>query len=119
VPPYRDVGGSRTFTPGPGVGSVPAGESGVVPAHHRQRLDLDDRVFGGEPPEHLLDRRLDCAIAMLRDPDSTHLKIGEIAARAGFADISHFNRSFRRIASESPSEFRMRMKSPQNHLVAA
>ena len=46
-------------------------------------------------------------------------RITEVAYDVGFQSLSHFNRSFRRIAAESPSEFRMRMKSPRNHLVAA
>lgn len=37
-------------------------------------------------------------------------RITEVAYDVGFQSLSHFNRSFRRIASESPTEFRGRMK---------
>jgi AraC-like DNA-binding protein len=47
--------------------------------------------------------RLDGAAAMLRDPGSVHRKIGEIASGAGFSDISHFNRSFRRRFGDTPA----------------
>lgn len=47
-------------------------------------------------------------------------RITEIAYDVGFQSLSHFNRSFRRIADESPSEFRQRMKqSPRRALAAA
>lgn len=63
--------------------------------------------------EHLLDRRLDCAVTMLRDSGSTHLKIGEIASRSGFSDISHFNRSFRRRFGDTPHGVRVRAARQQ------
>lgn len=37
-------------------------------------------------------------------------RITEVAYEVGFQSLSHFNRSFRRIASESPTEYRGRMK---------
>ncbi len=47
-------------------------------------------------------------------------RITEIAYDVGFQSLSHFNRSFRRIADESPSEFRLRMKQgPRDELAAA
>lgn len=47
-------------------------------------------------------------------------RITEIAYDVGFQSLSHFNRSFRRIADESPSEFRLRMKQgPCGELAAA
>ena len=45
---------------------------------------------------------------MLRDPDCARFKIGEIAVQAGFADISHFNRSFRRTFGDTPFGVRVR-----------
>jgi AraC-like DNA-binding protein len=61
------------------------------------------RSFG----EHLLAQRLERAAGLLRDRDC-RLKIGEIAAQAGFADISHFNRSFRRAFGDTPYGVRVR-----------
>jgi AraC-like DNA-binding protein len=42
----------------------------------------------------------------LRDPRATRLKISEIALEAGFPDLSHFNRSFRRRFGNTPSAVR-------------
>lgn len=42
-------------------------------------------------------------------------RITEVAYDAGFQSLSHFNRSFRRIVSESPTEFRSRMRSSSMH----
>lgn len=53
--------------------------------------------------------RVDKAKRMLMRP---HARITEVAYDVGFQSLSHFNRSFRKIADESPSEFRNRMKSP-------
>lgn len=60
--------------------------------------------------------RVEKAKRLLLRPDA---RITEVAYDVGFQSLSHFNRSFRRIAAESPSEFRNRMKSAKNHLVAA
>jgi AraC-like DNA-binding protein len=54
----------------------------------------------------VLDRRLDRARRMLRDPRLSHLKINEIALEAGFPDLSHFNRSFRARFGGTPSTVR-------------
>ena len=62
--------------------------------------------------KHLLERRLDRAAGMLRDPDCAHLKISEIAAQSGFADISHFNRSFRGTFGDTPYGVRVRAARP-------
>lgn len=56
--------------------------------------------------EHLLERRLDHAAAMLRSPGCDHMRISDIAHHVGFADLSHFNRSFRRRFGDTPSGFR-------------
>jgi AraC-like DNA-binding protein len=58
--------------------------------------------------EHLMERRLQTAAAMLRDPAMQHLRIADIAALAGFTDLSHFNRSFRRRYGDTPSGLRSR-----------
>jgi AraC-like DNA-binding protein len=39
----------------------------------------------------------------LRDPRLADRKVSEIAMEAGFSDLSHFNRSFRRRFGETPS----------------
>jgi AraC-like DNA-binding protein len=56
--------------------------------------------------EHLLDKRLMRAAELLRDPAQWRLRIAEIAFRVGFADLSHFNRSFRRKFATTPRDLR-------------
>jgi AraC-like DNA-binding protein len=47
-------------------------------------------------------------------------RITEVAYEAGFQSLSHFNRSFRRVVGESPTEFRARLrKDHTGTLVAA
>jgi AraC-like DNA-binding protein len=65
-------------------------------------LEPSGRTFSG----HVLSSRLERAASMLRDPAFANLRIGEIAARAGFADISHFNRSFRQAYADTPKGLR-------------
>jgi AraC-like DNA-binding protein len=55
---------------------------------------------------HVLERRLERAVALLRDSRWRHRKIAAIAAEAGFADLSYFNRAFRRHFGATPSDMR-------------
>jgi AraC-like DNA-binding protein len=52
--------------------------------------------------------RVEKAKRLLMKPSS---RITDVAYDVGFQSLSHFNRSFRRIVSESPTEFRSRMRS--------
>lgn len=61
---------------------------------------------GARFSHHVLDRRLEKAAALLRDPQWRDRLIIEIAAEAGFSDISHFNRAFRRKFRATPSLIR-------------
>jgi AraC-like DNA-binding protein len=61
---------------------------------------------GARFSHHVLDRRLEKAAALLRDPQWRDRLIIEIAAEAGFTDISHFNRAFRRKFRATPSVIR-------------
>jgi AraC-like DNA-binding protein len=61
---------------------------------------------GARFSHHVLDRRLEKAAALLRDPQWHDRLIIEIAAEAGFTDISHFNRTFRRKFQATPSVMR-------------
>jgi AraC-like DNA-binding protein len=56
--------------------------------------------------EFATERKLDAARAMLRSPRFTGWSIAGIAFEAGFRDLSHFNRRFRRRFGVTPSEFR-------------
>jgi AraC-like DNA-binding protein len=73
-------------------------------------LEDSGRTFS----EHLLERRLDRAHRLLRDPRLAYRRIGEIAVEAGFSDLSHFNRSFRRRFAETPSEARAMAARKEN-----
>lgn len=56
--------------------------------------------------EHLVERRLESAYAMLGDQRCSHLRIIDVAFAAGFGDVSHFNRLFQRRFGETPSGVR-------------
>jgi AraC-like DNA-binding protein len=60
----------------------------------------------GKPfTEQVTERRLQRAYVMLSDPAFLHLRIIDIALAAGFGDVSHFNRLFRRrVAKPTPGE---------------
>ncbi len=60
--------------------------------------------------------RVEKAKRMLMKPAA---RITEVAYDVGFQSLSHFNRSFRRIADESPTEFRSRMKNGSPAMLAA
>ena len=56
--------------------------------------------------EHVNGRRIDACSRRLLDHDSAHRTIAEIAFAAGFRDISHFNRLFKRCNGMAPRDFR-------------
>jgi AraC-like DNA-binding protein len=55
---------------------------------------------------HVLERRLDKAATLLRDPRRSGRKIADIAVEAGFTDLSYFNRTFRRRFGATPTDIR-------------
>jgi AraC-like DNA-binding protein len=67
---------------------------------------LLDEGTGKSFTEHLAQRRLERAFAMLTEPHHLHLAIIDIAFAVGFGDVSHFNRMFRRRFGETPSGVR-------------
>ena len=60
--------------------------------------------------EHANDRRLLACTRNLLDRNCRNKTIAEIAFTAGFRDISHFNRLFKRSNGTSPREFRRAMR---------
>ena len=64
----------------------------------------------GRPADegYVRELRLKRAHQMLRDPLTRHLRVGDIAAMAGFSDLSHFNHTFRQRFGESPTDARRR-----------
>jgi AraC-like DNA-binding protein len=55
---------------------------------------------------HVTELRLKHAFMLLTALDSSDVRICDLALRAGFSDVSHFNRLFRSRAGGTPSEFR-------------
>jgi AraC-like DNA-binding protein len=56
--------------------------------------------------DHVLDRRLVLARRILLDRNKSHMRIIDIAHGCGFADLSYFNRTYRRRFAETPSDTR-------------
>lgn len=79
-----------------------AGRQGVTPRYVQLLLEEHGTTFG----EFATERRLDEARAMLRSPRFNRWSIAGIAFEAGFKDLSHFNRRFRRRFGLTPSDFR-------------
>ena len=56
--------------------------------------------------EFVLEQRLLMARKLLQDPRSRPRKISDIAHSSGFADLSYFNRAFRKRFGATPSDLR-------------
>jgi AraC-like DNA-binding protein len=84
--------------------------SGVSEAHFAR---LFRRAFGVPPHRYLLTRRIERAMALLRDTD---LSITEIAFETGWESIGTFGRTFRDVTGESSSELRAREKAARHEL---
>lgn len=81
-----------------------ARRQGVTPRYVQILFEQQGSTFG----EFVTQRRLDAARAMLRSPRYAAWSIAGIAFEAGFKDLSHFNRHFRRRFGATPSELRRR-----------
>ena len=84
-----------------------ASEVNVSPFHF---CKIFKRATGMTFTDFVNRARVEKAKRMLMRPEA---RITEVAYDVGFQSLSHFNRSFRRIVSESPTEFRSRMRSPR------
>jgi AraC-like DNA-binding protein len=74
------------------------------------------RATGVTFTDYVTRARVEKARRLLMHPSA---RITEIAYDVGFQSLSHFNRSFRRINSESPTEFRSRLRSTRSVPMAA
>lgn len=74
----------------------------VTPRHVQMLFEGDGTTFS----RFLLDQRLARAHRMLSSPLLAERTISAIAYEAGFGDLSHFNRAFRRRYGETPSDVR-------------
>jgi AraC-like DNA-binding protein len=79
-----------------------AARLGITPRYLRKLLEETGKSFS----EHLLDKRLERAAALLREPDQRDARIAGIAYACGFGDLSYFNRAFRRRYGLTPSDMR-------------
>jgi len=66
------------------------------------------KSFGMSPYRWLVERRVDCAKAMLL---AGTLPIAEIAGQCGFSDQSTFTRAFARVAGDSPARWKRAVTS--------
>lgn len=82
-----------------------AGVSAVSPAHFARSFK---EAFGLPPHRYLLSRRIERAVALLRD---TELPITEIAAQTGWVSLGTFGRIFRDITGDSPRGLRERERA--------
>jgi transcriptional regulator GlxA family with amidase domain len=79
--------------------------SAVSPAHFAHSFK---DAFGLPPHRYLLTRRIERAVALLRDTD---LSITEIAFQTGWKSLGTFGRIFRDITGENPGNLRARERS--------
>ena len=79
-----------------------AADFGITPRYVHQLLEDTGLSF----THHVRERRLNRALALLRNPARRRQRITDIAAEAGFTDLSYFNRAFRRRFGASPSDIR-------------
>jgi AraC-like DNA-binding protein len=79
-----------------------AARQGISPRYVQMLFEETGTTFSG----FALERRLGAARSMLTSPRYATWSITAIALEAGFADLSHFNRRFRRRYLMTPSDMR-------------
>jgi AraC-like DNA-binding protein len=82
---------------------------GLVASRHGLTSRYIHMLFQGEGmtfSSFVLEQRLLLARRMLRSVRHANMNISTIVLAAGFSDVSHFNRSFRRRFGASPREVR-------------
>jgi AraC-like DNA-binding protein len=79
-----------------------AARHGIGPRYVRRLFEQEGITFS----EFLLSARLERAHLMLTGPQFGHRTVASIAYSAGFADLSYFNRAFRKRYGLTPSEAR-------------
>ncbi len=84
--------------------------SGASEAHFARSFK---EAFGVPPHRYLLTRRIERAVALLRDTD---LSITEIAFETGWNSLGTFGRTFRDVTGENPAAIRARQKATPHDL---
>jgi AraC-like DNA-binding protein len=79
--------------------SAVAARHGVTPRYVHKLFETEGATFSG----FVLARRLELAHRLLTDPRFGSRSITSIALDAGFSDLSHFNRTFRRRYDATPT----------------
>jgi AraC-like DNA-binding protein len=87
--------------PGLSVASV-AAKLGITPRYVHVLLEQSGETFS----QYVVRKRLEKAGKLLTDDEGQTRKIAAIAFEVGFADLSHFNRVFRRHFGDTPSGVR-------------
>jgi AraC-like DNA-binding protein len=80
-----------------------AARQGVTPRYIHKLFEGE----GGTFSEYVLDLRLRAAHRLLTNPRLKDRSIASVAFDSGFADLSYFNRTFRRRYSATPTEVRL------------
>ena len=84
--------------------------SGVSEAHFARSFK---QAFGVPPHRYLLTRRIERAMALLRE---TELSITEIAFQCGWESLGTFGRTVREVIGESPGSIRARAHAASREL---
>lgn len=79
--------------------------SGISEAHFARGFK---EAFGIPPHRYLLTRRVERAMALLRDTD---LSITEVALAAGWESLGSFTRTFRDVTGQTPGQSRQAQKA--------
>ena len=90
-----------------------------VAADHGLRVRYVQHLFdlsGTSFTDFVLEQRLRLAHRLLREPKNKSRKISDIAATAGFSDISYFNRAFRTRFDATPTDIRAGAKPEDTDL---
>jgi AraC-like DNA-binding protein len=64
-------------------------------------------TFGETPHRYLQRRRIERAMALLRDTD---VQVTDICMRVGFASLGTFSRTFQALVGQSPSAYRRKVR---------
>ncbi|MFL6792090.1 MAG: helix-turn-helix transcriptional regulator [Bradyrhizobium sp.] len=79
-----------------------AAHLGVTSRHVQRLFETEGTTFS----TYLLNYRLACAYRMLCEPQYGYWEIGKVAHHAGFSDLPHFGRCFRKAYGSAPRDIR-------------
>jgi transcriptional regulator GlxA family with amidase domain len=82
--------------------------SGASAAHFARSFH---RAFGAPPHRYLLSRRVERAVALLRETD---VSVTAVAFMTGWSSLGSFSRTFRDVTGQSPSELRRDVRAVED-----